>query len=133
MKKKILFIIIALAGFMFAGVQSATAQMDYSVNFSWNEDSCSCSKPITKMARVILTDVVTNATLDDSGWYKVSGLFNIYDSNAAIILDTQNRYRLTIAVVYMNGTTVCCSGSSNSVWDGDDFLDTIPFGVIMLN
>ncbi len=26
---------IALAGLMFAGVQSATAQMDYSVNIEW--------------------------------------------------------------------------------------------------
>jgi hypothetical protein len=40
---------------------------------------------------------------------------------------------LTIAVVYMNGTTVCCSGSKNSVWDGDDFLIEIPFGEITLN
>ena len=133
MKKNILFIMIALAGFMFAGVQSVNAQMSYSVNFSWNEYNCSCSDPVTKKARVILTDVVTNATLDDSGWYKVSGLADLYESNAAIVFDTKDRYRLTIAVVYMNGTTVCCSGSKNSVWDGDDFLQTIPFDEITLN
>jgi len=124
---------IALAGFMFAGVQSANAQMDYSVNFSWNEYNCSCSDPVTKIARVILTDVVTSATLDDSGWYTVFGLDDLYESNAAIVLDTQDRYRLTIAVVYLNGTTVCCSGSDSNVYDGDDFLIEIPFGEITLN
>jgi hypothetical protein len=58
MKKNIIFLMIALAGFMFVGVQSVNAQMDYSFNFSWDEDNCSCSDPVTKIARVILTDVV---------------------------------------------------------------------------
>jgi hypothetical protein len=76
--------------------------------------------------------LVTIATLDDSGWHTVSGLDDLYESNAAIVLDTHDRYRLTIAVVYLNWTTVCCSGSDSHVYDGDEFLLEIPFGVITL-
>jgi hypothetical protein len=123
MKKNIIFLMIALAGFMFVGVQSVNAQMSYTVNINWSDGGCNCGTVIAKQARVIVTDVVTSDVLDDSGWYKVTGLSDEYTSTAAIVLDTQDRYRVTVAVIYNDTeTTVCCSDYDIEIHDGDDFL-----------
>ncbi len=124
---------ITLAGFMFTGVQNANAQVDYDVNISWDDGNCSCSDPVTKYVRVILTYESTSTVLDDSGWHKVSGEFDAFSSNAAIYLDAQHVYRLTIAVVYYSGGNVCCSGTRSELYDGDEFLIPIDFPEIEMN
>jgi hypothetical protein len=133
MKKNIIFILIALAGFMFAGVQSANAQIDYDVNISWDDSNCSCSDPVTKYARVILTYESTSTVLDDSGWYRVYGDDDDFSSNAAIYLDAQHTYRLSVAIAYYSGGNVCCSGTRSELYDGDDFLIPIIFPEIEMN
>lgn len=125
---------IALAGFMFVGVQSANAQMSYTVEFSWDDSNCNCGTIIAKQARDIVTDIVTSTVLDDSQWFKVTGDDGSYDGTAAIVLDTQDRYSVSVAVIYNDTeTTICCSGSTTVIKDGDDFLTLITVPQFNLN
>ena len=134
MKKIIFVLIFAMAGLLFAGMQSVNAQVDYTVHIAWNDNNCNCDTVTIKKCRVVLVDLVTSITLDDSEWYTVSGTTDIYNSSADIIYDAEDRYRLTIAVVYYNDENkVCCSGSDSVVYDGDDFLLPIPFPTIFMN
>jgi len=132
MKKNIIILMIAFAGFMFIGAQSVNAQVDYTIEINWDDNNCNCGTIIAKQARVIVTDIVTSTVLDDSGWYKVTGTEDIYSSNAAIILDTQDRYRVTVAIIYNDTETICCSGGGIKVCDGDEFLNPIQLTTITL-
>lgn len=134
MKKIIFVLLFAMAGLLFAGMQSVNAQVPYTVNISWNDNNCHCDTVTKKECRVVLVDVVTSVTLDDSGWYTVSGTTDTYNSNAAIDYDAQDRYQLTIAIAYYDDENkVCCSGLRSVIYDGDDFLVPINFPTIIMN
>ena len=121
MKKNIIFMMIALAGFMFIGVQSANAQMDgtYYVTFGWDDSNCNCSEPVTKQVRVVITTYPGGLPVDDSGWYTPSSNPEEYEDEADLIDCETPCYTVTVFVVYLNGTTQCCYGYSSENVMGD--------------
>ena len=119
---------IALAGFMFVGVQSANAQQDYSVEFGWDDGNCNCDDPITKEVRFILYTYPGLVFVDDSGWVTPSANPNTINENGPIRTDCHSDCYIVVAFVkYEDGGGVCCTGSASETCTGQELIDGFSF------
>jgi hypothetical protein len=129
MKKNIIFLMIALSGFLFIGVQSANAQIDgpYQVSFGWDDSNCNCSDPVTKLVRVVITTYPGGLPVDDSDWDTPSGNPETYDGETELIDCGEPCYTVTVFVVYLNNSVPCCSGYSSENVRGEQLDEGYEF------
>ena len=135
MKTKLILLVFAMAGLLFAGVQSVNAQTDvgYSVTFGWNDNNCSCNDPVTKLVRVIITEYPGGGDVDDSDWYTPSSNPETYDGDTDIVDCDDPCYTITVYIVYSNNTVPCCTGSDSANVTGQQLVVgyTFPNPIIM--
>ena len=124
MKKNIIILVFAMAGLLFAGVQSANAQTDgaFSVKFGWNDNNCNCSEPVTKWARVIITEYPGGDPVDESEWYEPSSNPETYDGEADLVDCNNPCYTVTVYIVYEDNTGYCCTGSDSANVTGQQLV-----------
>lgn len=135
MKKNIIFLMIALAGFMFAGVQSANAQMygEYHVTVEWNDDNCDCSDPVTKRVRVVITSYPGGDPVDDSGWKITTSSPYTYDGDVNLDDCAEPCYTVTVYIAYSDNSGPCCAGYDSDNVTGFQLFEGITFTGIILD
>ena len=130
MKKNIIILIFAMAGFLFAGVQSNNSQknVDYSVTFEWNDNNCSCSEPVTKYVKFIIYTYPGSDFVDDSDWEQPTSNPNTIYENGPIRNDCISDCYIVFAYVkYIDGSGICCEGSANETCTGQELISGFPF------
>ncbi len=124
MKKIIFVLIFAMAGLLFAGVQSVNAQTDgaFSVTFGWNDNNCNCSEPVTKWARVVITEYPGGGLVHDSNWQTPGSNPYTYDGDANLADCDDPCYTVTVYILYEDNTGPCCAGSDSANVTGQDLV-----------
>jgi hypothetical protein len=126
MKKNIIFLMLALAGFIFVGVQSVNAQQNYSITVTWNNSNCQCSEPNYGYVMVFVINTETNDTIINEPWTRDDTSPHLFTGSAPIETDC-NCYSVNAAVYYQDGS-VCCQGTKVETWQGQKLISggTIP-------
>jgi len=117
MKKNIIFLIIALAGFMFVGINSATAQ--WSVDVTVDDANCNCNN-ITKKE----ISWVVRYTNDNTIFAYGSSTFTTnpvtISGTESVDPDSWKTFQVCVNVKYYNENVVCCEGSNCKIFDWAD-------------
>ena len=137
MKKIIFVLIFAMAGLLFAGMQSVNAQddVDYWVSFDWNDNSCSCNEPVTKYVKFEVYTYPGGLFVDDSGWEEATGTSCIIYENGPIRTDCHSDcYTVFAYVKYVDNSGICCEGDASETCTGQQLVDGYPFeNTIIMN
>jgi hypothetical protein len=129
MKK--LMLLIALLGFFMVGMQSASAQWCFNVQYS--DGNCDCGSISAKYINYSIYD------LQVSNWVVPSTTDTIPSTNPftlsgseSINFDDLDRYRVTIRISYYD-PTLCCTDWDSDDLDGDELKDCEKTFILSLN
>lgn len=131
MKKVIL--LFALFGFFLIGLQSVSAQVNYSITINWDDESCGCTSiTIKKLTWALERIGATPPQIDGESDKTVTGTSYSKSSNAPIITDCPGCYRLTAKIDYYENSEICCTGTNSVILDGDDLVNsTVTLNITM--
>ncbi|PIQ33992.1 MAG: hypothetical protein COW63_04490 [Bacteroidetes bacterium CG18_big_fil_WC_8_21_14_2_50_41_14] len=117
MKRTIIFLMIALAGFMFVGVQSATAQ--WSVDVSIDDNNCNCNN-ITKKEISWVVRYTNDNTIFANGSSTFTTNPVTISGTESVDPDSWKTFQVCVNVKYYNENIVCCEGTRCKVFDWAD-------------
>ncbi len=120
---------IALAGFMFVGVQSVNAQQTWEIEVTWNDLNCQCSEPYSGFVMLTVTNTETSVTIINKPWVRDDVSSHIFTGSAAI--ETDCDCYLVFAAVYYQDGSVCCQGSNSVTKQGQALIDGTSINVDM--
>ena len=129
MKKNIIFLMFAIAGLLFAGVQNVNAQIygEDHVTFGWNDGNCDCSEPLTKLVRVVITTYPGGSPVDDTNWYTPHYNPETYDGDVNLDDCEEACYTVTVYIAYSDNSGTCCTGSASANVTGYQLFSTYVF------
>jgi hypothetical protein len=134
--KKFIYI-LALLGLIISTSLTSNAQVNYSVQFDWDDSACDCNEPVTKEGRIIITEYPGGSQVDDTGWFTMTS--NPYTYNGSCnglrdCVDEHPCYTVYVFVRYKDNTGTCCSGSDSANTTGEDLFGIFDFpNTIILN
>ena len=120
---------IALAGFLFVGVQSANAQTHYSVTFGWNDFACECGEILDKEVKITLYTYPGNVEVDPTDWETATtNPYTVYSTVEDGLEDCQTDcYRVVVEIRYTDSGGECCTGSSYETFTGAELVNGATF------
>ena len=128
MKKNIIFLVIALAAFMFVGVQSADAQAHYSVTFGWNDFACECGEILDKEVKITLYTYPGNVEIDPTDWETATtNPYTVYSTVDELEDCQTDCYKVVAEVRYTDSSGLCCSGSAYETFTGSELSNGATF------
>ena len=124
MKKTIFVLIFAMAGLLFAGVQSVNAQVNYSFWVEWDDTECDGGTILEKRLEWKVIYIATQAVIG-SDVVNVTSSSNPYEVLAYgnVIYDCPNCYEVSARVSYRDSTGWFCTGDDSVICDGDELVD----------
>ena len=129
----VLLVIVCISLMSFKDVK-AQDNVNFSVTFGWDDSNCSCSEPLTKEVRVIITNYPGGGTVHDSEWYTPSSNPETYNGNDNINTDCESPcYTVSMYVRYEDNTGICCSCSASANVTGQQLVSgyTLPYTIVM--
>lgn len=116
---------------------TVNAQVNYSVQFDWDDSNCDCNEPVTMEGRIIINEYPGGTLVDDSGWFTMTtNPYTYYGSCTGLrdCVDEHPCYTVYVFVRYKDNTGVCCSGTDSANTTGEDLFGTFDFpNTIILN
>ncbi len=135
MKNIIVFFLFVAISLLSA--YSSNGQVNYSVQFDWDDQYCSCNEPVTKEARVVVSTYPAGSPVDDSGWFTISNNPHTHYDNAGGIRDCDDDnpcYTVNVYLRYKDNTGICCSGSEVENTTGQSLINGFTLSnTILLN
>jgi len=126
--------IIALMCLAIASSLPTSAQVDYTVYFSWDDSYCSCNEPVTVYAMVIIRTYPEGDLVDMTPWYEISSSPTQIDDAAISLQDCDEPcYNVAVVIKVEDNTGQCCYGSDNANTTGQNLKNgyTLPYTVVL--
>jgi hypothetical protein len=134
--KKIIFI-TALMSCLMSSMFTLNAQVNYHVQFGWDDSNCDCSGTVTKEGRILIYEYPGGSFVDDTGWFTMTSnpcTHYDYASGLRDCVDDHPCYTVYVLVRYKDSQGTCCQGSSNANTTGHDLFVGYTFpNTIILN
>jgi hypothetical protein len=115
------------------GMESACAQVNYSVDVSWNPLNCNCGTIASKQLMIEVWDISGTPSLIDADTINVSsyGTSFTYNESGQIYTDCEGCYFVKTKIQYFDGEGECCVGTKNETFDGDILIGGAPVSILM--
>lgn len=130
--KKLIYL-FALFGLFLTGMESANAQVNYSVVVTWNPTNCNCGTITSKQLMIEVWDISGTPSLIDADTVNVSsyGTSYTYYESGQIYTDCEDCYFVKAKIQYFDSEGECCVGTKNETFDGDILIGGAPVNIMM--